>query len=158
MSVTAASPQAREAFPRAAIVAVGALLAVTVAGTAAVRMSRLATPAAAPVFPPVATEASLRFADRADGAVTVSDARTGATVSTLAPDSNGFVRGVMRGLARDRLSRGLDAGPPFRLGRDAQGRMWLQDTATGRLVDLQAFGVDNRAAFAAFLPAGSPRP
>lgn len=147
-----------EAFPGRAIAAVGALLVVTVAGAAVVRAGRLAAPPAPASMPPVTAEAALRFADRADGAVTVTDARTGAVVSTLAPDSNGFVRGVLRGLARDRLSRGLDAGPPFRLGRDAGGRMWLQDTATGRIVDLQAFGSDNRAAFAAFLPAGSPHP
>ena len=83
-----------------------------------------------------------------------------AGVPAETPDTNGFVRGVMRGMARDRLSRHIGQAPPFRLSRDARGKLWLQDTATSRLIDLEAFGEGNRAAFAAFLPGsrGAPTP
>ena len=143
-----------EPFPKAALVATAALLGVTLAGTAAVRLARLSGPIA-PISAPAAIAAiDLRFADAPDGSIKVSDARSGALVSTVAPGVGGFVRGVMRGMARDRLARHIGEGPPFRLSRDGAGQLWLQDTATGRLIDLEAFGAGNRAAFAAFLPAG----
>ena len=150
MSVPAVPQAPADTVPRGALLAVGALLIATVGGAAAARLTASSAPAAAPV---AVTAADLRFADRPDGAIRVSDAG-GATVGVVAPGTGGFVRGVMRGLARDRRSRGLDAAVPFRLSRDAAGRLWLQDPATGRLVDLEAFGADNRAAFAAFLPKG----
>ena len=142
-----------ETFPKGALIAVAALLGVTLAGTAAVRIVRLSGPVAPVSAPPATAAVDLRFADERDGSVQVLNARSGALVSTLAPDTNGFVRGVMRGLARDRRSRHIGEAPPFRLSRDVAGKLWLQDTATQRLIDLEAFGSGNRGAFAAFLPA-----
>ena len=141
-----------EPFPRGALIAVAALLGVTLAGTAAVRIARVSG-SLAPVSAPVATAVvDLRFADEADGSIKVSDAASGAQVSTVAPGVGGFVRGVMRGMARDRHARHIGEAPPFRLSRDRAGQLWLQDSATGRLIDLEAFGAGNRASFAAFLP------
>lgn len=150
MTAVVAPPS--ETFPRGALMAVGAVLAVTILGVAAARVSRLSAPSGPPAPPPAVAQAELRFADAADGSIRVTDARSGAAVSTLAPGTNGFIRGVMRGMARDRISRHIGEAPPFRLSRDATGALWLQDTATGRLIDLQAFGSQNRAAFADFLP------
>ncbi|MEQ7874391.1 photosynthetic complex assembly protein PuhC [Sphingomonas sp. ASV193] len=99
----------------------------------------------------------LRFEDRADGAVVVSDAALGAPIATLVGegDGGGFVRGVLRGLARDRHMRGIGAAPPFALTRWSDGELTLRDTATGRTIELGSFGADNRAAFARFLPGGA---
>ena len=77
-------------------------------------------------------------------------------MAVLPPGSNGFIRGVMRGLARERMLHGIDAAPPFRLIRWADGRLSLEDTATGRLIDLAAFGPTNAQAFARLLTAPSP--
>ena len=146
-----------EPFPKGALIATAAMLGVALAGAAAGRIGHWTAPPA-PVSAPAAVAAiELRFADQADGSIKVGDARSGALISTLAPDTNGFVRGVMRGLAHDRLRRHIGEGPPFRLSQDGQGRLWLQDTATSRLIDLEAFGVGNRASFAVFLP-GAARP
>lgn len=92
----------------------------------------------------------LRFEDRADGALVV---REGArVVETIAPGSNnGFVRGVLRGLARDRKMRGIGQEPAFRLTRWANGSLSLTDTATARTIELGSFGATNRAAFAKLL-------
>ena len=146
-----------EPFPRPALLAVGALLAVTLLGTAAVRIARVAAPPPAAEAPPAAAAVSLTFADRADGSIRVADAATGAEVAVLAPDTNGFIRGVMRGLARDRISRHIGEAPPFRLSQDRAGKLWLQDTATGRLIDLEAFGEGNRASFLALLKSQGAR-
>ena len=115
---------------------------------------------AASSTPPVAS-LELRFEDRADGGVAVLDARGGEVVEVLPPGSNGFVRGVMRALARERRSHEVGPGPAFRLSRWQDGRLSLEDTATGRYIELTAFGPTNRDAFARLLGArhaDAPRP
>jgi putative photosynthetic complex assembly protein len=97
------------------------------------------------------SERMLRFADSADGSVLVTDARTGDTVARVGREGSGFIRGVMRGLARERRQHGIGAAPPFRLTQWANGMLSLVDTATGRSVELDGFGPTNRAAFARFL-------
>ncbi|MEZ5459409.1 MAG: photosynthetic complex assembly protein PuhC [Steroidobacteraceae bacterium] len=93
----------------------------------------------------------LRFSDREDGAVVVQRAADGSEVAVLGESGSGFVRGVLRGLARDRRMRGIDAVPPFELVRWSDGRLTLRDTATDRLIDLGAFGPTNLQAFANLL-------
>ncbi len=92
----------------------------------------------------------LRFEDRPDGGVAVYDEAEAAEdpVAILAPGTNGFVRSVLRGLARERRLHGVGRAPAFRLTRWADGRLSLDDPSTGRLVELGAFGPTNRAAFA----------
>ncbi|OYU36238.1 MAG: phosphonoacetaldehyde methylase [Novosphingobium sp. PASSN1] len=100
---------------------------------------------------------TLSFSDRADGAVVVRDVTTGETVRVLIDGvpGNGFVRGVMRGMARERHSRGVGMAPPFTLTLWKNGTLSLDDKATGRSIELGSFGPDNRAAFAALLPGGA---
>ncbi|PPD19905.1 MAG: photosynthetic complex assembly protein, partial [Methylocystis sp.] len=43
---------------------------------------------------------------------------------------------------------GLDASTPFALTRWSDGTVSLEDSATGRRVNLDAFGPDNARAFA----------
>lgn len=95
---------------------------------------------------PTATR-DIRFADRADGAVVVSDARSGREIEVVEPGTEGFVRGAMRGLVRQR--RIADIGPdmPFRLSTWPDGRITLQDTANGNTMELHAFGRTNAEAF-----------
>jgi putative photosynthetic complex assembly protein len=98
----------------------------------------------------------LRFVDRADGAVLVYDAADGRLTYTVQPGTNGFVRGVLRGLVRDRRAYHVDSGPPFRLTRWADGRLSLDDPSTGHHVDLEVFGQTNAGAFATILLASGP--
>ena len=95
----------------------------------------------------------LRFNDRADGAVVVTDAGSGQTVDVLTGEQ-GFIRATMRGLARARHSEGIGAAPPFRLTAWTDGRLTLDDAMTGRHLELQAFGSLNTAVFARLLSAG----
>ena len=94
----------------------------------------------------------LRFADRADGGIVVTDAATGAVVHQVEPNTNTFIRGAMRGLAYRRRAGGVGADAPFRLSRWPGGRLTLEDPATGALLDLAAFGPSNADAFAILLP------
>lgn len=102
-------------------------------------------------IPPVA-ERMLRFSD-VNGAVVVTDARSGATLASFGQEGSGFVRGVMRGLARERRMHGLGAEAPFRLTRYADGQLSLTDIATARVIELNGFGHTNVAAFARLLEA-----
>ncbi len=110
-----------------------------------------------PAEPPVSAvveRADLRFVDRSDGAVLIYSAAGDRLVDTLPPGTNGFVRGVMRGLVRERNADKIGTLPPFRLTRWADGRLSLDDPSTGRHVDLEVFGPTNAGAFADILIAG----
>jgi putative photosynthetic complex assembly protein len=79
----------------------------------------------------------------------------GATVAVIRPDSEqGFVRGVMRGLARERRLKEASVETPFRLQLWSDNGLTLTDLATGRQIELGGFGGTNRAAFAVMLPGG----
>jgi putative photosynthetic complex assembly protein len=107
----------------------------------------------APVSVAVATR-TLTFIDRESGGVGVIDAATRRTVVEVAPGTGGFVRGVLRALVRERRQRGADAGPPFTLTRWRDGRLTLDDSATGRRLELTSFGPDNEAVFDELLRRG----
>lgn len=150
-----------EPFPRRALYAAAACVLLTLGLTSAVSFGLISGPKTAQaarieagIAPVVSRE--LRFLDQPDGAVLVEDINTPSASSVIAPGSNqGFIRGVLRGLARDRKMRGIDAAPPFRLTLWANGRLSLQDSVTGRTIELDSFGPDNRAAFARLLPGNS---
>jgi putative photosynthetic complex assembly protein len=97
---------------------------------------------------PVATVRTFLFEDRSDGSIVVLDAATHAQVDSVPPASNGFLRGTMRGLARERKRQGIGADVPFELVGHTDGRLTLIDPATRRRVDLESFGPTNAAAFA----------
>lgn len=128
----------------AGVMVAGALLLVSIARLTGYR----------PPQPPVSAiveQRDFRFVDRADGAVLVYDVSDGHLTYTVLPSTEGFVRGVLRGLVRERRADHIGAQPPFRLTHWADGRLSLDDPSTGRHVDLEVFGPTNAAAFAAIL-------
>ena len=140
-------------MPRGALIGAAALVGFAMLAATGAHVSDVGTthvPAA------VAVEVrDLRFEDRPDGAVVVYESTGARTVEVIAPGTNGFVRGVLRGLARERKRQDVDAQPPFRLTRWSDGRLSLDDPATGRHVDLEAFGPANSGAFVRMLLADS---
>jgi putative photosynthetic complex assembly protein len=144
--------------PPAALAMAFALVGVSLLMTAAVQLGwadREAVPAVARAQADVAKleTRNLTFADMADGSVQVTDADTREVVASFAgeADGGGFIRGVLRGLARDRRMRGIDSAPPFALTMWEDGSLSLVDAATGRSIELGSFGPDNRATFARLL-------
>lgn len=151
-----------QTMPKGALTAALLLVVTALALTTLVKvgvLSREAIPSVARseahIAPTVVRQ--LTFTDRGDGAVVVRDVNTGETVRVLVDGvpGNGFVRGVMRGMARERHIRGVGMAPPFTLTLWKNGTLSLEDKATGRSVELGSFGPDNRAAFAALLPGGA---
>ena len=143
-------------FPRGALLGAAALVGFALLSATTARLTGVGTtqmPAA------VAAESrELRFEDRADGSVAVYEAPDDELVDVLAPGTNGFVRGALRGLARERKRQDLGPQPPFRLTLWVDGRLSLEDPSTGRQIDLEASGPTNREAFARLLTVGDAAP
>ena len=133
-------------FPRAPLFALGALVLASVLTVAAVRITGVGV-VRVPDAPTVAVR-EFRFEDRPDGSIVVLDASGKQLVDTVAPGSNGFLRGTMRGLARERMRQGVGRELPFRMVGHSDGRLTLEDPGTGRRVDLGSFGPTNAAVFA----------
>jgi len=53
------------------------------------------------------------FRDSPDGSLEVVDAASGKAVASVSPGEGGFVRGVLRPLARERMRRGHGMEPPL---------------------------------------------
>lgn len=141
-------------FPRGAVWAAACLLALSMTG---VLFSRV-TGAGATRLPavPAAEIRTLVFSDRADGAIVVRPVDGLGAEVIVAPGGDGFVRGVLRGLARERKRRASSPLAPFELIRYADGRLAVDDPQTGRSVDLGAFGATNYGAFRRLFEATAP--
>ncbi|WP_295686700.1 photosynthetic complex assembly protein PuhC [uncultured Nevskia sp.] len=139
-------------FPRLMLWAIGGLMGLTMVLSAASRLSG-ATPSLIGESPTVASR-DLRFEDRSDGSIAVIDATNQSQVEIIPPASNGFLRGTLRGLVRERKRESIGAEIPFTLIGRADGHLLISDAATHRLVDLGAFGHTNAEVFAHLLPPG----
>ena len=144
--------------PRGALIGVAVLLAATMALTGAVSLGLLpqsANPVAsrAATGSAPATQKMLLFTDRADGAVVVSDAASGAAVAVIDYGKGGFVRATLRRLAKARTAAGIGADKPFRLVRWDNGALSLDDPQTGKSAEIYGFGSDHVKAFADMLEA-----
>lgn len=146
-------PFADQPFPRSVLIGAAVLVTVAMAAAGTARLTGIGTTQVAPA---AAVESrDLRFDDRADGSVAVYDVAAGRFVARFEAGSGNFVRGVLRGFARERRLRGAGREQPMRLTRWADGRLSLDDPVTGRHVDLEAFGPTNAAEFARLLYAGA---
>ena len=93
---------------------------------------------------------TLFFRDLPDGSVGVISASSGKMIAQVEGQA-GFVRGILRALARERRIQQITSDDAFELMSRSDGRLTLVDLATGNRIDLESFGRDNAAQFAAFL-------
>ena len=130
-------------FARRPLMVAGTIVALVVAGTYTAHRD------GAGAMQPTATqvaERTLRFEDRADGAVLVINADTNKTIEVMT-GQNGFLRGTLRGFARTRKMDHIGEAEPFQLSSFSDGRLILKDPSTGRYVDIESFGQTNEAVF-----------
>ena len=145
------TPRQTPPFPRGALMLAGMAVASSIAIAA---YGRITGAANSEPTAKVLMARDLLFKDRPNGAVAVFDARDPSTpIEVVAPETNGFLRATMRGLARQRLRQDADRDVPFRLTGWADGRLTLEDPTTGRRVEMEAFGITNEEAFARLLTA-----
>ena len=100
-------------FPLAPLVGAAALVVIALLGVAAFRVSGLETTRVADS--PVVSQGEFRFEDQDDGSILVLAGRDGVVIDTVAPGTNGFLRGTLRGLARERRRQGIGPAEPFHL-------------------------------------------
>ena len=143
-----------DVLPRGVLMAIAALVLVTLVAVAAVRLSgtNIREPDAA-----VVTQRALLFDDGADGSVVVTDATTG-DVAARIHGEQGFLRGTLRAMARQRRLNGEGKGPPLVLMAHSDGRLTLFDPVTQQRIALESFGPTNAAVFANLLPQVTLRP
>lgn len=100
---------------------------------------------------------ALRFEDRPDGGIAVVSPDSGKVVGIVEAGGDGFLRTVLRSMAFDRQRHAIGSGPAFTINRWSDGRMSLDDPATGRRVDLGSFGNDNKRRFTELMTMGETR-
>jgi putative photosynthetic complex assembly protein len=137
-----------ERFPRGALIGAAGLIGLSLIAAGAARLT--GTKTLVPTSAPVVVR-DLRFEDTTEGAVNVYDGHSERPVSVVSAGSDAFLRATMRGLAQQRKRESISANIPFRLTSWADGRLTLDDSATGRHVELEAFGATNAATFARLL-------
>jgi putative photosynthetic complex assembly protein len=138
--------------PRGALLGAGAVILFSVGLAAAARHAHVTAPHVA--SPPPRDVIQVRFEDHKDGAIAMLDGATGRELTIVPPRSNGFVRGVLRGMFRTRKLEAMSPRATFRLAREADGHLTLEDPDTHRRIELDSFGPSNTAAFSELLDAG----
>jgi putative photosynthetic complex assembly protein len=144
---TLSSPRAADHFPQWILYFAAGIIAFSLIAVGLIRLTGNGPDqrAAAP-----ALQRALVFQDQKDGGVRVEDGVTGETLTVLHGEQ-GFVRGALRALTRERYSRGIGSAAPFELIARVDGRVTLLDPSTGHRVDLDSFGPTNVAEFTRFL-------
>ena len=95
---------------------------------------------------PVEWHMALRFEDGPQGEVLVLDARDNQEITRFEGEQ-GFLRGTLRALIRERKRRDLGSVDPFYLQGHQDGRMTLRDPGTGTRIPLDSFGPSQLALF-----------
>jgi putative photosynthetic complex assembly protein len=148
-------------FPKGALIGAGAVVGITLLMTGAVSLGVIAKPQndqqvrISQGLKPV-TIRKFTFADQPGGALVIGDAVTGQVATTILPGENsGFIRGVLRGMMRERKMSGIGIEAPFTLTLWEDQRLSLEDPSTKRVIELGSFGPDNRKAFMKLISAGA---
>mgnify|MGYP000353076957 CR=1 FL=1 len=144
---TTLPPTTSDTFPRWVLWTTACLLAFTLGAVALVRITGNGPDQLAAAS---LSERLLRFEDSPGGGVAVIDGETGKLLTTVTGEQ-GFFRGALRALARDRVARKIGAEQPFKLISRTDGRLTLFDPVSGQRIDLESFGPTNAAVFAQFL-------
>lgn len=139
-----------ETLPRVILRAIGALVVLTVAAVGYARWTGM-PPSSQPPVQAEAQSAMLVITSQGLSAVTVADAATGEVRMVLSGESAGFIAGVQRSYARQRMLAGVPEDAPVRVVRWEDGRMSLIDPVTGWRAEALGFGSANEEAFARLL-------
>lgn len=142
-------------FPRLPLIAAACLITVSVAGTTVARLARQGeTPPILLVekqLPQALAHRTLTFESQPDESLIVTDAQSHAQIAHIAKQDAGFIYGVIRGLRRAHMIHHAPIDPTVTIAQWPDGRMTLSDPEANTLIDLNAFGADNRAIFARYL-------
>jgi putative photosynthetic complex assembly protein len=91
-------------------------------------------------------ELSLKFEDLPNGDVRVTETESGKTLAVFSGEQ-GFLRGSLRAMARQRRIAQTDLQAPLTLRALDDGRLMLLDPTQEARIDLDSFGPSNKAVF-----------
>jgi putative photosynthetic complex assembly protein len=134
-------------IPRPMLIACGVMVAAALAFTT-IHVATGRPPVGRPAPAPVIAERMLIVEGKGAQAVALKNP-DGTLIADLA--HGGFITVAQNALARARTVRGVDQSLPVRLVSYANGRLALEDPASGWSVELGAFGDKNKAVWAALL-------
>ncbi|NBB92893.1 MAG: photosynthetic complex assembly protein PuhC [Gammaproteobacteria bacterium] len=140
--------------PKGALIAAGVLILLTITAVAAFRIAGLDPTARIPASDRPLEVRELRFEDSPNGQVLVYDLTDDAAdrvVHVVQPGEGGFIRGVLRSMARSRRASGIGREHPFLLITEPNGTLVLEDPQTGERIYLPAFGPTNIESFRSML-------
>ncbi len=106
-----------------------------------------APPAGTSDSTPIAQQRLLRFVDQPDGSISAIDHHNNRLVQNFQGEQ-GFLRGTLRALVRERRMRSLTEQAPFELIAYRDGRLTLRDPSTSATIALESFGTTNLGVFA----------
>ncbi|MCW2310424.1 photosynthetic complex assembly protein PuhC [Rhodoferax antarcticus] len=98
---------------------------------------------------PVLWERALVFVDTPEGNISARDFSDSKEIAVFKGEQ-GFLRGTLRALARERRVRGIGSEAPFVVLARTDGRLTLTDPSTSQRIDLESFGPTNSAIFRQF--------
>lgn len=142
--MTTATRQA--SFPRWFVIGTAVLMLTAIFGAGLARflgvgLSRVADS-------PVTGTVEIWIDEQRDGTALVRHAATGKTLEILPADGGGFVRGLVRGMFRQRLLGQQARTLPFQLSQREGPKYFLFDPATGTRMELDGFGPTNTQSIA----------
>ncbi|OUW05396.1 MAG: hypothetical protein CBD16_01050 [Betaproteobacteria bacterium TMED156] len=91
----------------------------------------------------------LHFYDTSEGKILITDQR-GKKISVVG-NEGGFMRAVLRSLAKERISFGVGPEEPFEITASKNGLISIIDPVTGRKIDVSSFGKNNAEIFTTLL-------
>jgi len=134
-----------EPFPRGPLIAAGVLVAASIALAALGSVARIGRTELPPGTPVASYD--MRFTAQPDGTLQVTTP-DGRALAVLPVGKDGFIRGVLHSIDRERRRASAPADAPLRVTRFTDGRIALIDPATGQRFDIDVFGPTNAGSFA----------
>lgn len=131
--------------PRGPLIGAGILVALVF--VLAISAQRYGLGAAKEGSTDVAERRTLTFTRTVDGGMDIDDIGTHVRVAHLMPDHNGFIFGMMRGIEYKRTVAHRELNAPFELTRWSDGRVTLDDKASGMHITVNSFGATQLESF-----------
>lgn len=103
----------------------------------------------------IAYEQAIRFEPLPGDRIRVADVATDETMFLVEANTDGLLRGALRGLGRSRVISSFDVAAPYMLQRIEGDGVYLSDELTGRSIRIESFGPILTGAVAVLMEAAS---
>ncbi|MEM6488551.1 MAG: photosynthetic complex assembly protein PuhC [Pseudomonadota bacterium] len=133
----------------------GIVMIVVLVATTIATVTRDSVPVEPGGGSPMVASRLVAFESTDEGVLVVRDADTGDQISSLLESDGGFLHNLVAVLSKQRRRHAVDTALPYQLSAHTNGRVSIRDPATGRVIDINAFGANQVETFAALLRVAS---